>query len=410
LETDDGEPPVDSALVAQIESQLAGPRYRVVLPRLNWPVDFLFQDLLYEIPNERMRRVDAEEGQLTGAQIAQQWRRTIEMTRGAFILRDSLFSQQDHPYRVAPYAIMLPPSWIVAAVADVSAQVPLRPMCTPPVDDDAAWEQIRDAHVMFGSFPSSLTLFRVALGRSIRDRSPTALQIRNARLTLRALARESAALLEAAPQGADAVARAGASRVSANDIRYFGRDLRRARVIPIIVENPNPHERREGKGLVPMDRSHVPPTVIHLVRDQLLASRLRDGDIAIERYDLSSPAERDRVTQLLRHLIPVGSPSAGKVWLWMAGASMSPDGGCDNRVLEQTQSFLVDLESAGVDRSRLRLVRKPDLTLGRRAEAHDAFEAATARCEVADILLPVNLGARELRTLMGVSDAQPPVD
>ena len=58
------------------------------------------------------------------------------------MLRDSLFSQQDHPLENDPYAPLLPPGWVTAAVADVSAGVALRPMCTPGVDEDEKWKQV----------------------------------------------------------------------------------------------------------------------------------------------------------------------------------------------------------------------------------------------------------------------------
>lgn len=403
-----GERPFASTLPAPAEL-LAGHGYSDVLPRLEWPIDFLFGDLLYEIPNASMRRLDSRDGRpLTGEAVAQRWRRTVEMTRGAFILRDSLFSQQDHPYALEPYAIMLPPGWIAAAVADVSAGVELLPMCTPPVDDDGAWQQVREASVMFGSFPPSPILFRFAHGLSARGRSPTPAQIRNARSALRALARESAALLDAAPHGAEAVARAGAIRVAASDVRYFGRDLRRSHVIPIVVENPTAHERREGKGLMPVSRPDVSEKAVRLVRNQLLGRRLREGDIAIERYDLSSLAEREQATGVLRDLIPRGAPPGGVVWLWMAGPRVSPDGGCDERVATQTRTFLSELERSGVDRSRLRLVRKPDLTMEEGPDARRSFDAAVARCAALDILLPVNKTASGLRAWIAADTAIPP--
>lgn len=406
-EANGGEQSFASALPAPGES-LAGQGYRDVVPRLGWPVDFLFSNLVYEIPNASMRGPDPRtELPLTGEAVAQRWRRTLSMTRGAFLLRDSLFSQQDHPYALQPYAIMLPPRWIVAAVADVSAGVELRPMCTPPVDDDAAWQKVREASLMFGSFPPSPTLFRVAHGLSVKGRSPTPAQIRNARSTLRALARESAALLDAAPHGAEAVARAGAIRVAGGDVRYFGRELRRSRVIPILVDNPTAHERSEGKGLMPASRPDVSEQVLRLVRNQLLGQRLREGDIAIERYDLSSQAEREQATGLLRDLIPRGAPPGGVIWLWMAGQRVSPDGGCDERVATQTRTFLAELERSGVDRSRLRLVRKPDLTMEEGPDARRLFEAAVSRCAALDILLPVNKTASGLRTWIAADSAVP---
>lgn len=395
-----------SRLPPPLESRLAGPDYRGVLPRLNWPFDFLFSDLLYEIPNAPMRGFDPGDGRSqTGEDVAQRWRRTIEMTRGAFVLRDSLFSQQDHPYAVEPFAIMLPPSWIAAAVSDVSAGVPLRPMHAPPVGDDSEWKRIRNASDLFGSFPPSAVLFGYARGFPTLGNKPTAAQIRNARSSLRALARESAALVDAAALGAEAVARAGASRISDSDIRYFGSELRRSRVIPILVTNPSAGERWQGKGLVPVSRSGISKQAVRLVRHRVLDSRLRDGDVAIERYDLSSSADRERAAALLRELIPLEAAPGGLVWLWMAGRSVSPDEGCDDTVSAQTRSFLSELERRGVDRSRLRLVRKPDLKLESGPEARPAFEAAVARCAALDILLPVNKTPGKLREWIGTDAA-----
>jgi hypothetical protein len=151
---------------------------------------------------------------------------------------------------------------------------------------------------------------------------------------------------------------------------------------------------------------NVSVDIVRLVRKHILTSRLSDGDIALERYDLSSSAERERVAGILRDLLQRPAPPGGLVWVWMAGAPRSPDGGCDAAVGEQARSFFDELDRMGVDRSRVRLVRKPDLQLGGEQE-RTTFETALANCSALEILLPIDRTAEELRTWIETAPATP---
>ena len=351
-------PPDPPAVAAEPDD---GRRYRAAPPelehvviKLGFPPSLQFDNLRYEGHNGLVAS-DTHDG----AEVAARWRSVVAGTRGVFVLRDSLYSQQDHPYHRAPVALMLPPMWVTAAVAEVAANRPIRLPKVPAPSDDAAWGRL-DRATMFGSFPPSDSLHREAVrplaGASDDDMRHT----RAARASLASLAADARAMRDAAPRGPRAVAEAGADRIAASDRAYFGRALRHYRVIPILVENPLPKEvETEGKGLVPPGPP-VAPELLSLVRDALLRRRLRDGDIALERYDLSQLEQRQRAVELLRALLPADDPApGGTVWLWVNGRLDPHRKAEGENAVRYLPKLEADLRAAGIARDRLQILSKP---------------------------------------------------
>jgi hypothetical protein len=157
-----------------------------------------------------------------------------------FVLRDSLFSQQDHPVANDPHALLLPPNWVLsifhAAATSRTFHVPV----LPPIGSNS-WQKFASPSELFGDLPESAFLHRAAVGSE-----PAA---RNAQQTLHALFREVNDLIRVIPSGPQAVATLGAERIAAGDHAYFGAELRRTCIIPIMFENPAPHEYGEAKGI-----------------------------------------------------------------------------------------------------------------------------------------------------------------
>ncbi len=379
-------------------------RYADLVPRIGAALTDRFSNLRYEGNNLVMRGPPGPGGvrQLDGNAIASRWRTFARGARAVFVLRDSLFSQQDHPYEHAPCAFMMPPSWVTSALADLEAHRRIEPPRAPPPEDDDAWAAISTPQALFGSFPSSVRLFELAVrrtaGLSDADRAITI----DTRLTFAMLAADAAAMARVSAQGPDAVARAGADRIAASDVAYFGADVRRAHVIPIFVENPTRHEYEdEGKGMSIAGRDDVTAGAITRARDAVYRRRLRDGDIALERYDLSRASERARAVRVLEAIVPPGAPSGGVVWLWVNGG-LEPDGTRGHDATPYVAAFRAELASAAIDPARVRLFGKPSVTLpngpGRRAE----LEAAIDRYHALDLPVSVNLDTRALRALLAM--------
>jgi hypothetical protein len=308
---DPGVPPVDARLLLE-----APPRYASVMIRAALPIGRRYANLGYEGNNKNFRG-PASEADLyrSGDDTAADWRLYAAGVGKLVVLRDSLFSQQDHPISQTPRALMMPPNWVSVAVAEVLAgRIPVAPR-SAAIDDDSAWVAT-DAAALFGSFPVSERLFLDATRPldSLDKASPDdATKTRNARLSMQSLAAAAQAMIDAAPHGPDAVARTGAEWIAASDRSYFGVELRRTKIIPIFVENPNEHEARdEGKGLGVWGRQ-LPEQAIALTREHVYARRLVDGDLALERYDLRHASEHERALALLETLLPPGS-SGHDVW------------------------------------------------------------------------------------------------
>lgn len=293
------------------------------------------------------------EGAWSAASVARRWRRFAQDTRGVFALRDSLYSQQDHVLHDKPYSLMLPPSWIHAAVARPHP-IPARAFA---LEDDAAWTSIPTADALFGDFPVSPALFRAATrgpGTAPAERRATI----HARRTLGTLAVLSRQLVARAQLDATAAIQFGAAQIALSDRVYFTPELRRRRIIPILVENPTAHELREGKGLLHPDLPITPALYRELVT-RICRTRLGDGDIALERYDLSDPRDVNRALTLLEWIIPDQHGAGGAVWLWVTGRLRSGEGLAGENALAHISSFLEQVAGRRMNAARLRLLLKP---------------------------------------------------
>lgn len=361
-------------------------RYVPLMPRLPAALEGAYQNLVYEGNNPLMRALVPEP---SGAAIARRWRAAVERTRAVFVLRDSLFAQQDHPYAHAPFATMLPASWVTAAVAEAMAGRVPRALATFPAGADGAWRALARPADLFGSFPASPTLFRRATTSLCTVAGLERAAVVNARRTLHGLAAEVERMRAAAADGPRAVARAGADAIAASDVRYFGAGRRRRYVIPILVERPTPGERREGKGLVPPGRTDVPPAAVRLAGRAILARRLRDGDAALERVDLRAGAERARAAALLRALVPADGAPGATVWVWALTAGLGDRTLSTGAAVPLIATFARELVRAGVDVTRVRLVHKPDLVLPAGAGLGAALERALDGWTASEALLAV---------------------
>lgn len=376
-------------------------RFRRVVLRLDPdPVD-LEASLRYEGNNLDLRGPRGAEGLHvdSGELAARRWRLAAAGCAGLFVLRDSLWSQQDHPTRQHAFAPYLPPAWITAACLVARGDLVWRPMLDAPIDDDAAWTERTTPESLFGIAPISESLHSSILGPLDETQAADparGMMATNARRTFRELGVAMRRMHAAAADGPDAVASIGAEIACRTDRRYFTPDLRRRRVIPITVTNPTSMEIDEGKGPVAREHLSIPRVgeVGTMVMRSLLRRRLADGDIAVERYDLSKAASRAAAIDLLRDLLPKRKsvPGDGRVWLWVNGP-LDPrrklhgiDAG------EWIPTFRRELDRSDIDHHRVRLFNKPSLDLPTgpgRAAALDVGLARAARLEV-----PLSLNLR----------------
>ena len=338
-----------------------------VVPRATLRSWHRARNVLHEGNNIEMRGARSRDGKGlytdSGEVIAARWRRYASGVRGVFVLRDSLFSQQDHPYNQVSFAPMLPPNWVTVAAALASQkQEIVSPLAHDP-GDEARWRGA-DAATVFGSFPVSPSLHEQATRDWSTQPDPELAKARalNARRVLGLLAADVEAMRRAAPFGAEAVAEAGAARLAASDRVYFGEEVRAEKIIPIFVEHPNAKELDEGKGMVP-DGQVIDAELARMVTRVVYRARLRDGDLAIERYDLSSTEDRARAIALLEQLIPRDAASAEepdtKVWLWVTG-KLDPKKKLQGEgPLDYVAGFREEVAAARIDVTRLELFGKP---------------------------------------------------
>ncbi|MCA9609829.1 MAG: hypothetical protein KC619_29725 [Myxococcales bacterium] len=347
-------------LAAQRGDWVAPARYEHLVPRVGGEPGPVFSNLRYE-SNNRSMRGDFDPRAESGCDNARRQRAIAGRIRGLFVLRDALFSQQDHPVEHQACALMMPANWVTAAVADVLAGTPLRPVQAPAPTDDAAWGAIESAAAMFGSFQPSDRLFETARRPLAGATETEAAETRNARHNVRSLAEDARALIGEVPRGAEAVATCGARRIAASDRAYFTEDLRRERVIVLSVENPNEHERRdENKGFAIWGRE-VPERAMAMARDAVLRRRLEDGDLALERYDLTVPAERRRAIAVLEAIVPPGS-TGHRVWLWVGGGIVEGTELVED-ASDQLPSFRAELGRARIAHDRVIVFNRPSFRL-----------------------------------------------
>ncbi|MBX3274600.1 MAG: hypothetical protein KF729_30320 [Sandaracinaceae bacterium] len=380
-----------ASALGQPRNQVAPERYAHLVPRAGGGSGWLFSNLYYE-SNNRSMRGPFDPRPESGCENARRQRAIAARVRGLFVLRDALFSQQDHPVEHRACALMMPANWVTAAAADAAAGIALRGVARPALDDDAAWAALASEAAMFGSFPGSRRLFETArrplAGASASERAQTD----NARRNVHALAREAQALIDAAPRGARAVAEAGAERIAASDRAYFGEALRRERVVVLAVENPNEHERRDEQKGFPIWGREVSRAVLTMVRDAVLARRLADGDLALERYDLREASERRRAVTVLEALVPRGS-TGPRVWVWVGGPIREGTEVVED-ASDRLPAFLEELDRAAIARERVVVFNRPSLRLARERAA---FEPAVERTRALGLPLSVNANSESLR-------------
>jgi len=372
--------------------------YERVQLRAALPVGKRYENLRYEGDNRVFRGSLNDQGLYrSGNESAADWRRYAAGVKGMVVLRDSLFSQQDHPVLQAPRALMMPPRWVSVAVAAVQANDPLQSMRAPDLLDNSAWGELRTQGSVFGSFPPSATLF-IDATRSLAGQEDALLRARthHARMSLQALAHASDAMVKMSKWGAERVAETGAAHIAASDRHYFGADLRRRVIIPLFVENPNEHEARdEGKGMGVWGQ-HLPLAAKKMATRKVYLRRLQDGAIGIERYNLHEATERSRALALLEELVPKGS-HGHKIWLWVNGGS---DGhGNGDPAIPYVQAFRKQLEARNIETSRVVLLCKPSIRpWGEEGSA--ILERELALHKKLDLTLSLQLSTRGLRKLI----------
>lgn len=378
-----GYPLIDDSVLLRVPE-----RFDHLIPRLTNPMGARFQNLRYEANNVGMRGRRGEDGffESTGQAIAERWRVGAAGTRGVFAVRDSLFSQQDHPIDHDPVSVMMPLVWVTVAVSDTIAGRTLRPVVAPPIDDDEAWRALSTPEALFGSFPASERLHEVAT-RNRTVLAPERLRVTNARRSVHMLAADARAMVNAQDEGANAVARVGAARIVESDARYFGQRLRREHVILVAVENPNRQEMRdEMKGLALHGRE-LGPEAVQIARWAILSARLAQGDIGLERYHLGRPEERRRAIGVLSELVPLQGDPGGTVWVYVHGG-MDASGVRGTDAAEFIHPFRQEMNAAGIDTRRVQLMNKPHTPIGG-SEMAIKLDVATRRSRIRE--LPLNL-------------------
>jgi hypothetical protein len=366
----------------------------------------VFGNLLVEGNNPLMRGpLDKKSGlyQADGDETADAWQSGARRVQGVFVLRDSLFSQQDHPYRQEAVAPMLPPNWVAVAVHHAANRLPIAVPTLPVLADNAAWSRLTPEDV-FGPFPVSDSLYERALALPTKRDSiqvNRAVFARNARRILRNLMAQARQMERLWSDGRQAVAVRGAELIAASDVAYFGSELRRRSVIPIFVENPNDKEVEEGKGVRPPDLE-ISDQTAHLVMTEVFRRRLEDGDLAIERYDVSLAQERARAVRVLEALIPKGAGVAtSKVWLWINGTLDPNEKLRGEGPLAYVPLFRRELAAASIDLTRLRLFAKPSHFLrGTMADRLQTLESQLSEYERLDLTMSVSTPAPVLVSIL----------
>lgn len=369
--------------------------YEHVVPRLSRRTRRVFSNLRYE-GNNRALRTPFEQPAARCAD-AERTRALAARTAGLFLLRDALFSQQDHPVQRPACALMLPPNWVTVAVDDAMAGRTTVPVQAPAVQDDGTWAELDTPERLFGGFPASQTLHRWATRERTNASEDDRRRIDNAREAVRTLAAAAERLRRAAPQGPEAVAREGAEIITSSDREYFGARMRHDHVIPLFVENPSEHEIvDEGKGLVVHGRS-LDPAAVALTRRAVYQRRLQDGAMAIERYDITQPADVQRAIEVLQMLVPEGSGRGHHVYVWVGGPLVSGT----ERVVDvhdRMPQFVTALDEANIEMSRVTVFARP--AFQSRGKTKQNLEARIKRARGQGVLYGVNMITGALRSMM----------
>ncbi len=396
-----GYPRIDDALLIRAPEQ-----YEHVVPRLVLPIGERFSNMRYEANNLTMRgtRLESTLYADDGVTIAQRWREASAGTRGVFAVRDALYSQQDHPIAHAAVSIMMPPAWITVAVQKELLGESVDPVVAPAVEDDAAWAALATRRDMFGTFPPSETLHATAI-RPRTALAPERLLVTNARRTIRMLAEDAQALVDAMGSGAEAVAQVGAERIARSDLAYFGRRLREENVILVSVENPTIHEvRDEHKGFRSYYRE-LSAEAILIAKRAVYRRRLEDGPIALERYNCAERSDRERAVAILQEIVPTGS-RGHDVWVWI-------NGGLDSRLVTgesgapHAWKIRELVARAPIEASRVRYLSKPHERF-RGDDIPRAFFLQARRYQRLELGMPVVYRTRFVRRLIQEAPAYAP--
>ena len=363
-----------------------------VVPRLSHRTRGTFANLLYEGNNKALRGPNPT----SACSDAQRTRALAVRTAGLFLLRDALFSQQDHPIERPACALMVPTNWISGAVDDALHGRVTAPVVAPALDDDGAWAALSSAEAMFAGFQASTTLHEWA----IRDRAGATASERenidNARGALHTLAAAAAVLIDASGKGPRAVAEAGAELVAASDRAYFGEGIRRDHVIPLFVENPSEHEIvDENKGLQihgrPLDEA-----AIALTRELVYRRRLQDGPLAIERYDITRPQDVAHLLEVLAMLVPKGE-AGHPVYVWVGGPLVAGTERVED-VHDGMPKLMAALAAADLAHDRIKVFARPVF----QTKGHERadLESAIDRARSQGVLYGANMTGDALRSWM----------
>ena len=127
--------------------------------------------------------------------------------------------------------------------------------------------------------------------------------------------------------------------------------------------------------------------------------RLQDGDLAIERYDISQPQERRRAIKILESIIPKGDTRKSKVWLWVTGPLSNEGELVGQDATPWVDLFREDLRASKVHGGRVVLFSKPSIELppGRFRQA--SFDTYVQQFEQLGMPMSVNLTSDSLTPL-----------
>jgi len=150
--------PIDAAAITVDAAQItdAPQRYSGVVGRLTMRDWRRHRNLVYEGNNLDVRGERMGDGgpyRATGRETALRWREWASGVRGVFVLRDSLFSQQDHPVEQHGFAPMFGPNWITVIADRASRGAPLKLPELPALTDPAPRAKPLDPHAMLGNPP-----------------------------------------------------------------------------------------------------------------------------------------------------------------------------------------------------------------------------------------------------------------
>ena len=155
------------------------------------------------------------------------------------------------------------------------------------------------------------------------------------------------------------------------------------------------HEVGEGKGFIAPEHVelHGASEIAKLVSKELLQRRLNDGDIAIERYDISRPSERSKAIQIIEDLIPIHRKSAieSRIWLWVNGPLKQDKKLQGTDATRWVPEFQHEIQAASIDHGRLRLFSKPSVDLPKGPSRKDALDRAIIRFKQMDLPLSLNM-------------------